>query len=1231
MRQLGILAVGIFLICSSASASDLIISDQTSGIETNFITNNQTQLTFTIGQLTTMVNDFGTELELPDEFAIGRGYIPGPNKTLLPSYSSLLLIPENAKLSVTVVNSSYTDIENINLSQASEEDQKWLNEDIVTANDGFYPQSLAEFEYAGKMRDVNLGRLVIRPVQYDISTKTLRVYHQVDLQVDYSGGDILPANSEVSEAFYPIYQSIALNSELVENVQQRRGAYWIIVPSNYENNISEYVNWQKAKGYYVKVISTSEISSNPNYSQVKSFIISEYNNAVMKPDYICLIGDVSTSSGVDTYSYGNPFGFGYLDSDNYYSFLLGNDYFPDVFVGRISVANTNDLAYYMNKFFQYERNPYMDDTNWYLYSTMVAGGVNDWFYSQRRTKLWVREMLRRHHYTDVDTFFSTQYDEPTTNEINASINRGMTFVNYRGYGMTEGWSSPYYTTGNIAQLSNGPRYGIMTSIVCGTGDYNDYSLCLGEAWIRYSNRGGPGFIGTSNHDSHTKWNNAIDTGIYWGLFEEGTFGLAQCQLMGKLNMYNAFPEEQYTGGRVESYFNSYNDLGDPSLMLWTGVPNDMIVSHEESVPLGSAGFIVSVTDGYDQPVRNAYVCLWKGDEIFEGMFTDANGHAGFQVDFITSGSMHLTVTKATYIPYEANVDVYNANIAVGVSNYAIDDDNNGNSEGNGDLIANPMETIEFTAHLKNFGSSETSMNVVGELISDDPHVQVTTSEVSYGNIAPGDSSLGDQTYVIQVNADAMNDLHAELNLHISDDGGNNWQNFIFLPISAVHCQVNSTTIQNDGNSNGMIDRGEVGELVLEIENVGAVDGQSITAMLSTEDSLVTVTDADGAFGDIDIDGSGTNQSNPFEISTLPLIYDGHDIEFTLTLTCASGQTQDIEFTLSVGDYDNDDPIGPDEYGYYCFDNSDTDYLFHPTFEWIPYESSWETVGIGDDEIYTKTLPFNVTYYGRTFASFSISDNGYIAMGSTWWGNFLNTNIPSPQCANGMIAPFWDDLSSTGYDNPPPFVVRYHYDEANGRLIVCWDNIRSNETFGYQDFEIIILDTAMWPTRTGDNDIIFMYNSVNGPQSASVGIVSPDRTDGIEYVFNNDYNDGATTLADELSIKFTTGSSYMVSIEGDDMESSLPGEISLHQNYPNPFNPTTNISYQLSESGDISLDIYDVLGRKVISLVDEHQAPGTYTVAWHANDSKEQPVAAGIYFYKLNTGDKEFVKKMLLVK
>ena len=81
----------------------------------------------------------------------------------------------------------------------------------------------------------------------------------------------------------------------------------------------------------------------------------------------------------------------------------------------------------------------------------------------------------------------------------------------------------------------------------------------------------------------------------------------------------------------------------------------------------------------------------------------------------------------------------------------------------------------------------------------------------------------------------------------------------------------------------------------------------------------------------------------------------------------------------------------------------------------------------------------------------------------------------------------------------------------------------------------------------------------------------------------------------------------------DDDGVLPKSTSLHQNYPNPFNPFTKISYDISESGKVTLRVSDLLGREVIRLIDRVQSPGQYSITWYGRDRNGTSLSSGIYF------------------
>lgn len=115
----------------------------------------------------------------------------------------------------------------------------------------------------------------------------------------------------------------------------------------------------------------------------------------------------------------------------------------------------------------------------------------------------------------------------------------------------------------------------------------------------------------------------------------------------------------------------------------------------------------------------------------------------------------------------------------------------------------------------------------------------------------------------------------------------------------------------------------------------------------------------------------------------------------------------------------------------------------------------------------------------------------------------------------------------------------------------------------------------------------------------------------------------------------TGTVYRLvpGAEADAREATteLPERINLKQNYPNPFNPSTNIAFDLNQPGKVSLTVFDVTGRKVVTLVNKTMPAGTHSVQWRGTNAAGIRVSSGLYLYRLRAGDISKTRTMMLVK
>ncbi len=94
---------------------------------------------------------------------------------------------------------------------------------------------------------------------------------------------------------------------------------------------------------------------------------------------------------------------------------------------------------------------------------------------------------------------------------------------------------------------------------------------------------------------------------------------------------------------------------------------------------------------------------------------------------------------------------------------------------------------------------------------------------------------------------------------------------------------------------------------------------------------------------------------------------------------------------------------------------------------------------------------------------------------------------------------------------------------------------------------------------------------------------------------------------------------------------LPTDFALSQNAPNPFNPTTTIDFALPKASNVKVEVFNILGQKVTTLVDEYLSAGFKRVDWDGTDATGRTVASGVYLYKMTAGDFSETKKMMLMK
>jgi hypothetical protein len=1059
---------------------------------------------------------------------------------MLPTFSRLIRIPDRAGVSFEVSVVTTTEFPRIRplpmqpgeseeseeseqLGQHEEPEQRGWSEQpersgrlLISreayARSGYPASEPVRVGDPAIARDLRVVPITFSPVRYDPARETIEVASRIRVRVTFAGMDLRNAKQRharvIPRSFDRLYRNLVVNYEGPREDQAvSLGTYVIICPDDPSviSALDPLVEWRTRKGYEVHLATTAETGS--SREEIKNWLQNAYDTWENPPEFISLVGDANGSIAIPCWTYSSG------ETDHPYVQLEGGDVLADAHVGRISVDGPDQLQLYVTKIVGYESTPYMEETDWYTRACLVGdAGVSGITCVQ--IMQWLKLRLLEYGYAEVDTIFSS----PWVSQMIAALNEGDTVFSYRGYWGHSGW-----TNGNVEALMNGWMMPFALSITCGTGSFAG-GTSISEAWMRAGlppdrPTGGIASVATATLGTHTRYNNCITYGVWRGIFWEELYTFGQALTRGKYELYVNYWAGDPSACQRFTHWN--NLMGDAAGEIWTGVPQPLEVVHPSNIPLGTTSITTSVATG-GSPVAGAYVCLWDGVQTHVGGYTNTAGTVELPVRAVTAGDMRITVTKHDHHPYLTAISIDHADCFVGYFAHMIDDDTSGSSSGNGDGQPNPTEHIEVPVWVRNYGT-EPAYEVGGTLTTDDPYVTILDESEDFGDILSGGSAWSEDDFDIAIDGGAPNGHVIRLGLDLQS-GTDSWHSLIEIPVRAAQFVYDDVTLYDMGSQ---VDPGEEGEISVRIRNVGDASATSVTGTLVSGSSWVTVTDAQGAFGDIGVAATGDNTEDRFAISVLGTCPPGHIAPLTIHLEFSGGALDTMDFVLPVGTAGSQDPTGPDAYGYCAFDNTDTAYDQVPTYEWIEIAPHHGGPGIdvglvdnggGMDDSEVVDLPFPFVFYGQTFTRATICSNGWIAMGATYLENRRNWNIPAAGAPPYLIAPMWDNLYQY-WENR----VYHWYDETNHRYVVEWSDVRNNYGGALENFEVVLYDPAHYPTASGDGEIVFQYDTFNNSDIlqhySTVGIQNGDQTDGLMYSYFNLYNAGAAAIGTGRAIKF----------------------------------------------------------------------------------------------------------------
>ena len=999
----------------------------------------------------------------------------------------------------------------------------------------------------------------------------------------------------------------------LSQLNPQRGSYLIITPDNMEAYLDDLVTFKKSQGFDVYVQTLSEVGSTAD--DVKAAIEATLENDPML-EYVLLIGDVDGVAAMPSFYYGPDNDV----TDQKYTHLLGDDFFPDVFIGRFSVDSISELVVMIRKTINYHRQPLATNPDWLDRALIVAGNYSNTVpipITPKWTSYWIRDLMLDEGYTSVDTVFYPPTQQGAS-LIQNYINSGVGIVNYRGWGDANGWHYPEFHVSDVAGLNNDWMTPVFTSFVCNSNDFaNNVDPCLGEALVRAGTpsnpKGGVAIVGPSDLHTSTKYNNVINAYMFDAMLDDGVVELAPAVNAGLLGLVREFPNLDGPGEAQEFYFHVYNIVGDPSISMHLTEPQEFDIN-TQTLYRHKGDISIEVLSQNGDPVPDAVVSIMSGDSVLAKGISNQLGYFQVNVSLHNITSVDVYVNKNGFVQYHEEIAIESSNVELMLIGYEIQNDSNGNG------VLETGETIDVYPIFKNSGQSATSSTTAD---IEGLYCQVISGSTNIPEADIDEIVIPSTPFTIRSNSKDFNHISLNIDTDFADYS-------LYIPVVKPQLDVSIGPDDITSNSNFTPE--------LKYHNYSSGLFENVVWSFTNSNDLI---------GCVIIDSTVYFDIEPYSSQTILL--EDHSCSID---TVTSGSKLTLEITIfqdTVTIYQNDhtisiepqsatDPVSHTWYGYWAYDDSDTSYAQSPVYNWVELDPAYggsegTEYKLDDDDHVNVELPFEFQYFGRTYNEMTISSNGWVSFELCEIDYFYNYTIPMAMGPKALLAPFWDDLEVINNDS---IRVYTKHDETNRRFIIEWSRaLNGFDEVTEETFAIHLYDQDAMPTESGDGVIEFHYLEVADIDAdknyATVGIEAHNKNEGIQYVFNNGYAPGAATLENERAIRFTTAAPNNYVAPLGTMDENLPTGFQLLPAYPNPFNPVTTLRYQLPIASDVKMTVYDILGREVDVLFHEYKNAGTHSVQWSGINRFGQGVASGTYFVVLNAGNFQQVQKVLLIK
>ncbi len=1134
-----LLVLGVVLFSSMGS---ILISSEATSVILSGESDNNLELSVNINE----ISYFSVNTQMGEFYSISINGFTGTNnigEPRLPRVRRIFTVPVGAEVTAAVVSYAENIYELSDFGITSQlmpaqpslaknlspEEVEFIYNAGAYNQDNFTSNSLVSVEELGYLRGLRLFAVNIEPVRYNPVTNQLAVYSDLEIEINFRGGDALATEDLLRKTWSPIYEPVFAQRVINYHKLTMRDdltrypiKYVIISDRMFEGQLTEFIDWKVMQGYNVIVGYTDEIGGTT--TAIHDYIQGLWDEATAEdpaPSFILFVGDTQQIP-----AYNGSEG-GHVTDLNYVR-LEGTDFMPEIYYGRFSAQNATQLQPQIDKTLEYEMYQIADPS--YLNEVVMIAGMDANF-----GPVWANGQINygTAYYFNEDhglTSHTYLYPESGSNAANIvqNVSDGVSYINYTAHGGEDSWSDPTFTINNINNLQNEGQYCFAVGNCCLTNKF-EVGECFGEAFLRAENKGAIGYIGGTNStywDEDYWWGVGAGTvilnqtyedtgaGAYDGMWHDHDEEFSQWFTTGYAHiMAGNLAVIEGGSGMINYYWEIYALMGDPSLSVYFSVPEVNEVEYPEELLLG-----LDMMEITAEPY--SYVALTYNGEIKGvGLVDDSGVIELTYIEFDEPCLATLTITCQNREPVIAEIQVIpNEGAYLKLDAYTV-------LSGDDDVI-NGGESVSVSLDIENLGM-EDAEEIVLTISCSDIYITLEATELDLGTI-PAQSLV---EFADLINFEVMEDIPfghpIRMDLDFSTLDGS-WQE-----------ELNLTAYAPPG-------------LWIDIDEVEA-----------------------------ELDTTETYQTT-FSISN-----------YLEDVVSYSIRTESDDLGRSLTDSYVD-------CSYHHFEPGEE-------YQWIvtAYNRSEDGEWISDVSI---SFPEGVV----------VVNTGLMMGGS---GGDLAPDVTS---GDGItITWHGESPSGCGYIHSmqsAAAVVSVSIDEGYTGYITC-EYTMLGDGYGADPHEV-----------SGSFELSYPLSWISLDNTS--GELGYGETDLIEVTLNPAGMDAGIYNCEIVitDSRLETRIPVLMTITGvNSNDGGITGNMGLRGNYPNPFNPETTISYKLGEAAYVEIDIYNIKGQKILTLIKGEQTSGEHNIVWNGRDAHGQAVGSGIYLYRFRTDSIIQMRKMILLK